>query len=185
MHLGRTVVKVMPPAYELPLGFIGGVHRWCRLDELVDVVCGLSRAAGTDFVPTPEDLVTRFVAATHINQGVESDPRPAGEQPSIFRYSVDGCELHGARVPRDCADCPPHVDFVLEIGTPYPQGMYVPERWARLVTKGVRVGAVAAVRWGEVVVGLPWSDSGHRAFVLDGADPGAVLYRPPSCCIRV
>ena len=55
---------IKPPVYELTLNF----WNWCKLTEICALVPGLARVAEVDFNPTPEELVSRFVALVRPNR---------------------------------------------------------------------------------------------------------------------
>ncbi|HUC31515.1 MAG TPA: hypothetical protein VMR99_02385 [Candidatus Paceibacterota bacterium] len=150
----------MPPVYELMLGF----WRWCKLSEICAVVPGVARIAGNDFAPSPEVLVQRFAALVRPNI-IPPHIEGAGKESKakkIFRYSLTGGELYGPEVPlsEHGQSLPPYRPFALGVGTPYPNGLFVPEGWAIDTLKAIRLGAIAAADFGDVKIGFSPREKG-------------------------
>lgn len=167
-------IRVMPPVYEIELG----MWRWCKLDEVCEVVRGLREVTDTDFKPTPEDLVSRFASLVRPNRLPEGSKET--EKKKIFRYSKDGVRFWGTEV-STAHPAPPYVPFQLDIGTPYPSGLFVPEGWALDTLKAVRQGAVAAADFGKFKLGFRAMKNGQRltCITLEGNFEG--LIRFPDC----
>lgn len=170
---------IMPPVYELSLG----VWRWCKLREVLDVVPGVASLARIDFKPlTMEILVSRFVALVRPNRL----PWPAGAETSdvlkkkLFRYSLCGNGISSREVPTADGKAPPYVPFDLRLGTPYPDGMFVPEGWVIDILKAIRRGAIAAADLGDFTVGFPPPGTNREPVLLEGKMKTAtILVRLP------
>jgi len=177
MNTRKTPVVIMPPVYELSLG----IWRWCRLREICDAVPDIASLARIDFRPTREELVSRFAALVRPNRL----PWPAAVETAevlkkkLFRYSLCGSGISAREVPTRDGCAPPYVPFSLELGTPYPDEMFVPEGWAIDTLKAVRRGAVAAADFGDFKIGFPPRDSAREPFPLEGK-PGTMLLRIPA-----
>jgi hypothetical protein len=169
---------IKPRVYELTLNF----WNWCKLTEVCELVPGLAQIAEVDFNPTPEELISRFAALVRPNRIPDHVPQEKREErkKKIFRYSMDGMGLSGARVPTDGMNAPPYAPFQLPIETPYPETMFVPEGWAIDTLYAIRRGAVAAAEWDGTQVGFPPRTSNGPAIHLGGKD-GLFLARMPAC----
>lgn len=177
MNWIKHPVAVMPPVYELSLG----VWRWCNLTEVCAVVPDLALLAHVDFKPTREELVSRFAALVRPNRL----PWPAGVETAevlkkkIFRYSIAGNGISGREVPMEgSGQAPPYFHFNLKLGTPYPDGMFVPVGWVIDTLDAIRHGAVAVADFGDFRVGFPPCSSDKIPFFLEGK-VGAMLVKTP------
>ena len=177
MNIKKTPTVIMPPVYELSLG----VWRWCKLREVCDVVPDVAELARIYFRPTQEELVSQFAALVRPNRL----PWPAGFesvavlQKKLFRYSLCGNGVASREVPTQEGKSPPYVPFNLELGTPYPEEMFVPEGWVIDTLKAVRRGAAAAADFGDFKVGFPPRSSKRDLIVLEGK-PGITILKIPS-----
>lgn len=181
----QTYFAVMPPVYELELGF----WRWCKLKEICAIIPDIARIAEIDFAPTPEELVSRFAALVRFNRGPNfslfeniSQEERIKMKKKIFRYSKDGTNLWGTEVPITQPQ-PPYVPFQLDIETPYPKELFVPEGWVIDTLKAIRLGAVAAADFEErkVKVGFPPAKSDRNLITLEGSMGGVALVKLPEC----
>ena len=155
---------IRPRVYELQICF----WNWCKLSEVCELVPSIAARAGVEYSPSPEELVWHFAALVKPNR-VPFRLDPKTQQPKkakIFRYSVTGAELRGTEVPTENPR-PPYSEFVLDIGTPHPSDIFVPEGWVIDVMKAVRLGAIAAITHGE-----EGSDLGVKNFALFPKDSG-------------
>lgn len=154
-------VQVMPPVYEIPLN----MWRWCKLGEVCKLVPKIAWMAGNEFQPTCEELVWRFAPLVRPVRAVGREfPRRR-----LFRYSLDGKDLRATPVLVEGDDehltCCPSPEFVLDIGTPYPKDLFVPEGWVIDTLKAIRSGAESAGVWGELKVGLPAENEPTRTAI--------------------
>jgi hypothetical protein len=179
MNWIKHPVIVMPPVYELSLG----IWQWCNLIEVCAVVPDLALLAriGIEFKPTPEELVSRFAALVRPNRL----PWPASAETEdvlkkkLFRYSLAGNGISGREVPMEgSGKAPPYVPFNLNLGTPYPDDMFVPEGWVIDTLKAIRRGAIAAADFGDIRIGFPPRDSKKTLFIIEGK-PGTMLVKMP------
>jgi hypothetical protein len=162
-------VVIMPPVYELPIG----IWRWCKMNEVCEVVHGVARLGGNDFTLTSEELVRNFAAlAKTIN---------ASPEKKFFRYSVDGKSLRATEIPMDQHHpaFPPYRPFVLDIGFPYPEEMFVPEGWVLDTFKAIRRGAKAAADFGDMKLGFKPSG---EPFCLERRAVVPALVKIPEVC---
>ena len=150
MNQPKRPLVVMPPVYKLSVGF----WRWCKLKEVCVIVPALAHCAGNDFEPTPEGLINRFAALVRPNRIPDGvTPRTDWVRKKIFRYSPDGKAFWGTGVGISHT-VPPHTPFSLGIGTPYPEGLFVPEGWVIDTLRAIRLGAVAAGDFGGQLLGF-------------------------------
>ncbi len=177
MQLKNGHIAVMPPVYEIQLG----MWRWCKLGEVCEIVWGLREITGTDFAPTPTDLVSRFAALAKRNRPPNEKSEKEKWLKKIFRYSHDGIGFWGTEVPTE-RPYPPYVPFTLDIGTPYPADLFVPEGWVIDTLKAVRLGAVAAADFGDHKIGFcPMKDHQPlRCITLEG-EPFSGIIKFPDC----
>ena len=179
-------LMVMPPVYEIEFG----QWRWCKLHEVCSVVAGLRKITETDFDPTPEELVSRFAALAKRNGGLKgpgvSEEDGARWMKKIFRYSRDGVNFWGTEVPTTYPVAPPYVFFQLDLATPYPQELFVPEGWVIDTLKAVRLGAVAAADFDGRKIGFAPEKSYEpfRLIPLDGNNE-TILARMPECVLKL
>jgi hypothetical protein len=146
-------VAVTPPVYEIPIN----MWRWCKLEEVCAIVPGVAKLGENDFAPSPEELVSKFAALIRLNRLPDHMTSEAKERlkKKIFRYATpDGKGLGGTEVPliadgRDPNLAPPYAKFELDIGVPYPTGLFVPEGWVLDTLKLIRRGAVYAADYGK------------------------------------
>ena len=154
-----SATVIMPPVYELYYGGFGHFWRWCKMKEICAAVPGIAKRAGNEFTPTPEELVDRFAALTRRNRLPERLRKDGVEfsNTKIFRYSIDGISFSGTKVPcpEKGTDYPPYSHFELEAGMPYPENLFVTEEWALATLNAIRMGAIAAVDFGEIQLGFP------------------------------
>jgi hypothetical protein len=173
---------VMPPVYELPIN----MWRWCILTDVCAVVSNAARMVSNDFSPTPEELVHRFASLARLNkipehlQGTEQEPAPI----KFFRFSLDGRGLRATEVPlfikgvRE-VEPPPFGPFELEIGTPYPDPLFVPEGWVIDTLKAIRCGAIAAAEFHEHQMKVGYAPKGKGGLIHLAGKEGDILAKIP------
>lgn len=157
-------LAIKPPVYELTVN----LWHWCKLGEVRALVPELARAAGMDFNPTPEELVSNFAGLTrynHIPEHVPVKERDARKK-KLFRFSVDGVGLSATKLPCVELQAPPYAPFQLSIDAPYPETLFVTEEWATDVLRAIRAGAVRGAWWDGLQVGFPPRESGRDPIVL-------------------
>ena len=173
-------VAVVPPVYELPVNH----WRWCNLKELCAVVPGVAALAGLEFSPSPESLVRRFAGLTRPNKEPDTGSafQPQAEKKVIFRFSRDGLGFSGTEVPlvgeaNGLDLVPPFAPFILDVGMPYAETLFVREDWATDTLAAIRKGVVATADLGEgIIVGMKPNDGDC---IHLGARAEMILFRIP------
>ena len=161
---------VMPKAYEMPMNF----WKWCNLREMCEVAMQLATLSGSGYMPTPENLVSRFAALTKFITLSGDKPyiSPSGRRKKLFRYTLDGLTLHATEVPvkiQRVDTAPPFMDFYLAVGKPYPDKLYVPEGWVQDTLKSIKAGYIAAENWlDETIAGYAPNEGQRKEVHLSG-----------------
>ena len=118
-------------------------YQWCELRQVRDLARPLSEYAGTDYDPSSEDLVNDFAALAPYNHQVVR-----GARPKIFRYVVSAPRSvvlqWGTEVPEGHHPYFTHKQFVLDVGTPYPEHLFVPMQWSLDALSAILAGATCA-----------------------------------------
>lgn len=170
----RQPLQIMPAVYQLLF------WRWCKLNEVCDIIPNIAANAGNDFRPSPDELVRLFAAMVRPNRLPKEDVNAPRKK--IFRYSRDGQGFGGTEVPinfgfREMAT------FHLDVERPYPTGLFVPVGWVHDVVNAVALGAMGAIyAIGHVHA---YGASGHpvRLVHIEGAD-GPILVSTPTRTIE-
>jgi hypothetical protein len=118
-------------------------YHWCELQQVRDLVQPLSEYAGTHYDPSSEDLVNDFAALIPYNRQVIHD-----QQPKIFRCVVSPprgtVTQWGTEVPKGHHPYFEHKKFVLDVGVPYPNSLFVPMDWSLATLTAILAGATCA-----------------------------------------
>lgn len=181
---GQSVIRVMPPVYEVAIGF----WRWCKLDEVCELVPYIARLGKSEYSPTPEKLVRDFAGVVRLNRIPENITPEAREKrkKKIFRYVLPGgTNLGGTEVPlcergHNWRAAPPYSDFKLDLSIPYPKGLFVPEGWVLDTMSIIRRGAVYAIDHGNhLTCAYPENRPGEGGgfIIRDKRDQGAMSPR--------
>lgn len=149
----KEPMVIMPMVYQLPFQF----WRWCNLSEVCEVAKTIYQHLEiNEYECTPENLVHRFAALVRFNKVPAHLTGDIAEKrkKKIFRYSTDGTGFWGTEVPlynkekykeNRQLNIPPHKWFELQVGSPYPKSMFVPEGWCLDTLKLIHKGAISVV----------------------------------------
>ena|SRR3989338_2390681 len=153
------------------------------MKEICTAVPGIAKLAGNEFAPTPEELVDRFAALTRRNRLPKHLHKDGAEfsKIKIFRYSIDGISFSGTKVPypEKGTNYPPYSHFELEVGTPYPENLFVTEEWALATLNAIRKGAIAAVDSEEMQLGFPPANKEGLIHLGGKNEHGIILVKNP------